>query len=179
MSSALTKTKAIESAPALPLPLGQSIIDAEKRSQAVFGQALQSIAAVQRSSAAARQADDAGIIELEKSCALEKARADAAETSAKAKVEAADSRVKALTELVSVMQGQLKEQAAQLAALQKSHVAFVQRYNTHQHSHVCEGQGLGTAHTSAPGLKRYAGRQGCLFDSHGFPVPNFDDNKKA
>lgn len=91
-------------APAYPLPLGQSIIEAEQRSQTVFARALQSIAAVQRSSATARQADDARIIELEKSCALEKARADAAEAAAKAQMEAADARVKSLVQLVESMQ---------------------------------------------------------------------------
>lgn len=108
MSAALTKTEATGPASAFPLPLGRSIIEAEQRSQKAFGQALQSIAAVQRSSTAAREADDARIIELEKALKLSEERRIAAEAACKAKLDAAEAQNQSLKEDVALHQNKVK-----------------------------------------------------------------------
>ncbi len=169
MSLTLKPTSSVALIPALTSSLAQlqpTILQTQESIQGLVGKVT---SALESSEERGRK--------LEAELIAEKGQHAAEKATYEQRLKAQEALIDTMQKMMGVMQKQTHEQAAQITELQKDHIALIQRYNTHVHSHCGEGNGLGTMQTSTPGIKKYAGRQGYIFTSHAFPEPKFDEKK--
>jgi len=155
--------------PALTASLAQlppAMVETQKKIQALVDTTTEALTRAEERNA-----------KLEAELIAARAQHAADKAAAEAQAKAQQKQIELLLTTQTALLGRIDRLEERGKTAETSLLALIKRYNTHAHSYACEGNGLGTAHTSSPGLRRYAGRAGCSFESHTVPEPKFDEEK--